>query len=121
MLYAKQSRKEDFIMNETPIVRLFFAKMKEAFFNLTEIERAAFMAKDRANLDELGMQAISMVNCSETDEQWDYIGVEGWPSMEAIAKREIFEDEDLQISKYVKYKTHVGIQESFDDDGKPLQ
>jgi hypothetical protein len=41
--------------------------MKSEFFELSEDERVAFMAKDRANLDELGMKAISMVDCSKTD------------------------------------------------------
>lgn len=100
------------------IVRLFFAKMKPAFFELSEEERNAFMAKDRANLDALGMKAISMVDCSMSDEEWDYIGVEGWPSMEAVAQREAFENEELQISRYVAYKTHVGVEQSFEEYGK---
>ena len=100
------------------IVRLFFAKMKPAFFELAEAERNAFMAKDRANLDALGMKAVSMVDCSGTDEVWDYIGVEGWPSMEAVAQRETFEKEELQIAKYVDYKTHVGVEQSFEEYGK---
>lgn len=92
--------------------------MKPAFFALPEEDRNAFMEKDRANLDELGMQAISMVDCSKTDDEWDYIGVEGWPSREAIAKREAFENEVLQISRYVEYKTHIGIEQSFENYGK---
>lgn len=104
--------------NEPQIVRLFFAKMKPEFFELSEEQRAAFMARDRTNLDALGMQAISMINCSDTDDEWDYIGVEGWPSMEAIAERESFENDVLEISRYVKYKTHVGVAESFETYGK---
>ena len=103
---------------ENPIVRIFCAKIKSEFFELSEEERIAFMAMDRANLDELGMKAISMVDCRKTDHEWDYIGVEGWPSLEAIKERERFENDDLQISKYVKYKTHVGVGQSFDDYGK---
>jgi hypothetical protein len=103
---------------ENPIVRIFCTKMKSEFFELSEDERIAFMAKDRANLDELGMKAISMVDCSKTDDEWDYIGVEGWPSLEAIKTRERFESDELQISKYVEYKTHIGVEQSFDDYGK---
>ena len=104
--------------DDTQIVRLFFAKIKPEFFALSEAERNEFMAKDRANLDELGMKAISMVQCGEMDDEWDYIGVEGWPSMDVIKKREEFENQVLQISKYVTYKIHLGIAESFDDYGK---
>lgn len=103
---------------ENQIVRIFFTKMKPEFFELSEDERVAFMAKDRANLDELGMKAISMVDCSKTDDEWDYIGVESWPSLEVIKERERFENDELQISKYVEYMTHVGVGQSFDDYGK---
>jgi hypothetical protein len=103
---------------ETPIVRLFFAKMKPDFMKLSESDRIDFMAKDRANLDDLGMKAISMIECSVTDSEWDYVGVEGWPSMEAIKKREQFENEELKISKYVEYKTLLGVEQSFENYGK---
>lgn len=104
--------------DDTAIIRLFFAKMKNAFLDLPEAEKLAFMAKDRANLDELGMKAISMVDCSESNDEWDYIGVEGWPSLEAIKKREKFENEELQISKYVEYKTYLGREQSYESYGK---
>lgn len=105
-------------MNNTAIIRLFFAKMKPAFFELTEEQQTAFMAKDRANLDSLGMKAISMVDCSGTDNKWDYIGVESWPSMEAVKKREQFEKNALQISNYVEYEVHMGVEQSFENYGK---
>jgi hypothetical protein len=104
--------------NDKHVTRLFFAKMKSAFTNLPNQENAAFMAKDRANLDEIGMKAISMIDCSWSNDEWDYIGVEDWPSMDAIKKREKFEAEELEISKYVEYKTYLGTAESFDTYGK---
>jgi len=75
------------------------------------------MRKDRENLDELGMKAISMVNCSWSNDEWDYVGVEHWPSMEAIEKREEFENTELETSKYVEFKTILGPPESFDGYG----
>ena len=101
-----------------PVTRLFFAKMKKAFLDLPEEEKVEFMSKDRSNLDELGMKAISMIDSSWSNEEWDYIGVEEWPSMEAIKKREKFENEELEISRYVESKTYLGTAESFDDYGK---
>lgn len=100
------------------LVRLFFAKMKDEFLSLSDQEKKDFMAKDRANLDSLGMTAISMIDCKETDDEWDYIGVERWPSKEAISKREKFENWELQISKYVEYKTYIGNEQSFESYGK---
>jgi hypothetical protein len=100
-----------------PIIRLMFVNMKEAFNDLSNEEQMAFMQKDRKNLDELGCK-FEMVNCSETNEEWQYIGIEEWPSMEAIEKRTKFEEEELEISKYVEYKFIVGTRESSDDYGK---
>lgn len=101
-----------------PIIRFYFAKMKEAFSRLSDEEKIAFMRKDRENLDELGMKAISMVNCSWSNGEWDYVGVEQWPCMEAIEKREQFENDELDVSKYVEFKTILGTPESFDEYGK---
>ncbi|MDK9559135.1 hypothetical protein QQF73_15990 [Marinobacter sp. M216] len=104
---------------ETPIVRLFFAKMKPAFFQLSEEEQRQFMVRDRANLDALGMKAISMIDCTISDSEWDYIGVERWPSVKALEEREKFETDELHISQYVDYKVEFGAEQSFEEYGKP--
>jgi hypothetical protein len=101
-----------------PVVRLFFAKMKKAFLDLPDDEKLTFMRKDRENLDNLGMKAVSMIDCSWSNEEWDYIGVEEWPSLEAIKKRELFENEELEVFKYVESKTYLGTPESFAEYGK---
>ncbi len=101
-----------------PIIRLFFAKMKDTFIALPEEEKIAFMRKDRENLDELGMKAVTMIDCSWSNEEWDYIGVEQWPSLEAIERREQFENDELEVFKYVESKTYLGTPESFAEYGK---
>ena len=100
------------------IIRLYFAKMKEAFNNLSDEEKVAFMQKDRENLDKLGMKAVVMIDCSWSNDEWDYVGVEEWPSLEAIDSREQFENEELEVFKYVETKTLLGTPESFTDYGK---
>ncbi|MGD8709635.1 MAG: hypothetical protein PVF40_04545 [Ectothiorhodospiraceae bacterium] len=105
--------------NEASIVRLFFAKMKPAFFQLSEEEQRRFMVRDRANLDALGMKAISMIDCTKSNSYWDYIGVENWPSMKALEERERFESDELQISRYVEYKVELGVEQSFEKYGQP--
>ena len=101
-----------------PIIRLFFAKMKDVFIELPEKQKMAFMQKDRENLEELGMKAVAMIDCSWSNDEWDYIGVEQWPTMKAIEIREQFEKEELEVFKYVESKTYLGTPESFDDYGK---
>lgn len=101
-----------------PIIRLYFAKMKEAFNELSEEEQWAFMKKDRENLDQLGMKAVIMLDCSWSNDEWDHVGVEEWPSMAAIEERERFENEELEVFKYVVSKTLLGTPESFAEYGK---
>ena len=101
-----------------PIIRLYFAKMKSAFGDLSDEDKMAFMRKDRENLDELGMKAVTMIDCSWSNDEWDYVGVEEWPSIEAIEVRERYENEELEVFKYVEAKTLLGTPESFDDYGK---
>jgi hypothetical protein len=59
--------------------------------------------KDRKNLDELGMKAFFMVNCSWLSEEWDYIGIEQWPTIKDNEKRKEIENEELEVSKYVEF------------------
>ena len=91
-----------------PIIRFYFAKMKKAFRELPEEEKMEFMRKDRKNLDELEMKAVIMVDCHWSNEEWDYIGVEEWPTIDAIKKREQFENEVLEVFKYAESKTYLG-------------
>ena len=101
-----------------PIIRLYFAKLIEAFYNLPEEEKMAFMRKDRENLDKLGMKVVKMIDCRWSNEEWDYIGIEEWPSIEALEKRGKFEKEELKTFRYVKSKTYLGTPESFAEYGK---
>ena len=90
------------------IIRLMFAKIKEAYHKLSEEEQQEFMRKDREKLEELGYKLHFMIDCSWSNEEWQFIGVEEWPSMEAIEKIEKFHEEELEVSKYVEYKTYLG-------------
>lgn len=103
------------------IIRLYFAKIKQAFYDLSEEEKTAFMNKDRKNLDELGMRAVMMIDCRWSNEEWDYIGIEEWPTKEALIKRSTFEKNDLQTFRYVESKTYLGIPESFAEYGKMME
>ena len=106
------------MQEDQPIIRLYFAKMKDTFGALPEEERAAFMKKDRENLDALGMQAVAMIDCRGSNEDWDYVGVEQWPSLDAIEQRERFEREELDVSRYVESKTLLGTPQSFEGYGR---
>ena len=101
-----------------PIIRLYFAKIKEAFYKLSEEEKKEFMRKDRENLDELGMKVLMMIDCRWSNEEWDFVGVEEWPTIEALEKRGKFEKEEMEAFRYVESKTYLGTRESFAEYGK---
>lgn len=100
-----------------PIIRLMFAKVKEAFYKLTDEEKQEFMLKDRENWEKLGCKILMMIDCRWSNEKWDYIGVEEWPTLEALEKRAKFEFEELQKFRYAEAKTYLGTRESLDEYG----
>jgi hypothetical protein len=108
----------DKMAEKKPIIRLLFAKIKEAFYELSEEDQQKFMIKDRKNLDELGCNVIMMIDCRWSNEEWNYLGIEEWPDLEALEKRAKFENEELEKFRYIEAKTLLGTRESFDEYGK---
>lgn len=100
-----------------PVIRLYFAKVKESFYDVSEEEKSAFMHKDRANLNELGMRVIMMIDCRWSNEEWDYIGIEERPTQDALVKRSKFEKNDPETFRYVESMTYLGTPESFAEYG----
>ena len=72
----------------------------------------------RMNLDELGCKVLMMIDCRWSNEEWNYVGVEEWPSLEALEKRAKFEYEELKKYRIVDSKTYLGTRESFAEYGK---
>lgn len=91
-----------------PIIRVYFAKIREAFYDLSVEEKSAFMCKDREHMDELGMKLIMTIDCRWSNEEWDYIGIEEWPTLESLEKRTTFEKEELATFRYVESRTYLG-------------
>jgi len=100
-----------------PIIRLLFAKIKAAFYKLSDEEQMEFMAKDCRNWEELGCKVLMMIDCRWSTEEWNYIGIEEWPTIEALEKRAKFEYEELEKYKYIESKTYLGTCESLAEYG----
>jgi len=98
----------DKMAEKKPIIRVYFAKIKEAYYNLSEEEKSEFMRKDRKQMDELGMKLLMTIDCRWSNEEWDFIGIEEWPGIEALEKRAKFEKEELETFRYVESKTYLG-------------
>ncbi|MGB3712835.1 MAG: hypothetical protein WA996_00230 [Candidatus Promineifilaceae bacterium] len=99
-----------------PIVRVYFAKLKEAWFQLSEKEQIEFMRKDNEKLEELGC-TFTTYDCSWSNDEWQFFAVEEWPTIEAIEKFAKFQEEELEISRYVESKTFLGTR-VIEDYGK---
>ena len=89
------------------VIRVMFVKIKPAYFELSEGERQEFIRKDRERMEELGCKLHFMLDCSWSNKEWQFIGIEEWPSMEAIERIEKFHEEELGVSKYGEYKTYL--------------
>jgi hypothetical protein len=46
-----------------PIVRVLFAKIKAAFYELSDEEQMEFMVKDRRNWEEFGCKVFMLIGC----------------------------------------------------------
>jgi hypothetical protein len=90
-----------------PIIRFFFAKVKDAWHELSEEETMEFMRKDRARLDELGC-TFTMYDLRWSNEEWQFVGVEEWPNLEALEKYAAFQKEELVGPRYVDAKVYLG-------------
>jgi hypothetical protein len=98
-------------LRKKPIIILYFAKIKEEYYNLSEEEKQVFMRKDRKQMDELGMKLIMTIDCRWSNEEWDFIGIEEWPTIEALEKHAKFEKEERKAFRYAESKTYLGTLE----------
>ena len=69
-----------------PIYKLWMCKPTEAWYRLSEEERAGLMAKNAESLEKVGAKLI--VSCASlwSSEQWAIFGVEEFPDIEAEQK-----------------------------------
>ncbi len=90
------------------IIRIMFTKIKDTYYALSEEEQQEFMRKDREKMESLGYKLHFMIDCSESNDKWQFIGIEEWPNMESIKEISKFHEEELDVSKYGEYKTYLG-------------
>ncbi|UCC90632.1 MAG: hypothetical protein JSW24_00200, partial [Dehalococcoidia bacterium] len=70
-------------------------------------ERKEFIRKDRTKMEELGYKLHWLIDCSWSNKEWQTIGIEEWPSMEAIEKYERYCEEELEAFKYAEVKAYL--------------
>ena len=67
-----------------PIYELFLMKPKDAWYQLSEEERASVAGKDRESFEKVGAEFVVRCECSWASQQWLYFGVARYPNVEAL-------------------------------------
>jgi hypothetical protein len=67
-----------------PIYKMFYARMKEAWYQLSKEERDAIFGKLEEAMTKVGGKPMLICDSSWSSEKWSFWGVEEYPSMEAV-------------------------------------
>ena len=67
-----------------PIYKMFYLRMKEAWFQLSKEQQDALFARIDEAMQSVGGKSMLICNSAWTSERWWYWGVEEFPSIEAV-------------------------------------
>lgn len=71
-------------MEKKPVIKIWFAKIKEAYFRLSEEERNSIESKRVKKFEELGGKLLVGGTPYWSNEEWAVFGVEEFPDVEAV-------------------------------------
>jgi hypothetical protein len=98
------------------VINLFMGRMKESWYELPEEEQSQMMEKVGASLDEVGAKRIVIANCEWSRSDYQFFGVQEYPSIEALRKH-MEAQRAMGFSSYVESTRVVGTSwESEGDD-----
>ena len=91
-----------------PIYKVFMAKYKESWYELTAEEQNKIMAENTESLKQVGAELIILCT-SWSSEEWLFWGVEKYPDIEAVQKHteKLF---SMNWFKYIESKTYLGTE-----------
>ena len=92
-----------------PIYKSFFVKFKEPWFQLSQAEQNALLAKVAGTLDTVGGKSQAVCNCTWSNEAWHAFGLEIYPSVEAVQEHDKLLQE-LNWFRYVESMTALGTE-----------
>jgi hypothetical protein len=92
-----------------PIYKMFYSRMKEAWFQLSQEEQDALFAKIDAAMKSVGGTSMLMCDSTWASEKWGLWGVEQFPNLEALQEyaRCLVE---LDWFRYCEAETLLGTQ-----------
>ena len=90
-----------------PIHKLFRASFSEAWYQLSKAEQDGLLARVNEARDKVGGTTILLCDSAWTSEEWQFFGVETYPSIEAVQKHvELLRE--LDWFRYLKSSTQLG-------------
>lgn len=97
--------------DKKPIIKVWFAKPREAWYQLSEKEQKDFFEKEHKIAKELcdryGIKNIKTCNCRWSNEEWLEFGMEEFPTLEAVQEYNNALSE-LGMYKYFNAKVFLG-------------
>jgi hypothetical protein len=100
-----------------PVIFLFMGSMKKSWSELSEEEQSQMMAKVGASRDEVGGKGIVGAWCEWSTPDYQFFGVEEYPSIDALRKH-IAAQREMGFTDHLEETYVVGRRwESQADDG----
>jgi hypothetical protein len=93
----------------SPIYKLFLAKTKGAWYELSEPERTKLQAQIDEALKKVGGKRLVFCASSWSSERWDAFGVEEFPDIEAVQQLSLALHE-MGVWKYFENDSILGVQ-----------
>ena len=90
-----------------PVYKLFYARMKEAWYQLSKEEQNLLFEKLEAALKQVGGKSVITCNSTWSSERWLFWGVEEFPNIEAIQEHAKLLG-DLNWFRYCNSETLLG-------------
>lgn len=90
-----------------PVYKMFYARMKEAWFQLSKEEQDSLFGKLEEALKKVGGKAVITCDSTWNSEKWWFWGVEEFPSIEAIQDHTKLLA-DLNWMRYCQSETLLG-------------
>ena len=89
------------------VYKLWTARPREAWYQLSQDERNSLMARVIAALEKVGAKSVVLCDGSWSSEQWLFFGIEEYPDIEAVQAHAHLLNE-IQWFRYVESTTALG-------------
>ncbi len=101
----------------TPIYKMHFARLREAWYQLSQDEQDKLFAEVDAAMAQVGGKTVVRCDSAWSAEKWPTFGIEVYPNLEAVQK---YADllTDLDWYRYVEALTVLGVDPADHPDRK---